>query len=149
MTAPYRFRAFLIACILIPAGLSTASSRMQPHPLLTVEVERYNAMIAADRGALAPMLAEELVYIHSNGIRENKVQFLDAIEAGDIKYFSIVPSQTKVRDHGRWAVLTGLIDMTVDTSGKKQSATLFYTAIYERIDRRWQLISWQSTRARE
>ncbi len=149
MIQPLRLVVLLIACTLIPTGSSTAGSRMQPHPLLAVEAKRYEAMIAADRTALAPMLAEELVYIHSNGILENKIEFLDAVQAGDIKYLSIVPSETKIRDHGRWAVLTGLIDMTVHTSGKKQSATLLYTAIYERIDRRWQLISWQSTRARE
>ena len=148
MSQPIRLFALLIACTILPMGASTAGTRMQPHALLAVEVERYNAMIAADRSALAPMLAEELVYIHSNGIQENKVQLLDAIQAGDIKYLSIVPSETKIRDHGRWAALTGLIDMTVYTSGKKQSATLLYTAIYERVDRRWQLVSWQTTRAR-
>lgn len=124
-----------------------AGARHGPHPLLAVEAQRYQAMVDADRVALAALLGDELVYIHSNGIQENKTEFLDAVEAGDIRYLGIEPIETKVRDHGRWAVLTGIVRMLVHTDGRDQSARLFFTAVYERIDRRWQLISWQTTRA--
>lgn len=137
--------AFVIALVTLSSPSVMAGSRMQPHPLLGVEMARYQAMIAADREALATFLSDDLVYIHSNGIRENKVQFLDAVEAGDIRYLSIQPLETQVRDQGRWAVLTGAVRMTVHTGGRQRSADLFFTAVYERVHRQWQLSSWQTT----
>jgi hypothetical protein len=130
-----------------PISLRAGSSQTAPHPLLSVEARRYAAMVAANREALEPLLSDDLSYIHSNGIRETKAQFLDAVQAGDIRYTSIQPTETLVRDEGRWAMLTGVVRMTVVLGGKEQSARLFYTAIYERTRPGWQLVSWQTTRA--
>jgi len=127
-------------------SLLHAGGAPAPHPLLSVEVARYEAMIARDREALSRLLADDLIYVHSNGLRESKAAFIDAVENGDICYLGVETVETNIRDHGNWALLNGIVRMTVEIGGNRQSKSLHFTAVYRRIDRSWQLASWQTTR---
>ncbi len=50
--------------------------------LSLVEGELYRAMIARDDSLLPELLADDLVYIHSNGVSETKQAYLASVAAG-------------------------------------------------------------------
>ena len=44
--------------------------------ILALEERRYAAMLAADMGALEPLVHEDLVYTHSSGVVDGKASWL-------------------------------------------------------------------------
>lgn len=112
----------------------------------SVHAERFRLMTAGDLGALAPMLADDLVYVHSDGALENKEQFLERLRTGGIRYRTIESQETKVRVDGNTAIVTGVASMGVTTNGADRDIRLRYTAVYRRAGGRWLLTTWQSTR---
>jgi hypothetical protein len=52
----------------------------------SLERARSSAMRHWDLNTLQPMLADDLIYCHSNGRRENKAQRLESLQGGRIRY---------------------------------------------------------------
>lgn len=107
---------------------------------------RFKAMIAGDVAALSPLLADDLVYVHSAAELETKQQFLERLRSGAMRYRSIEPTETVVRTYGTVAVVNGRAKMKVTNNGADRDVDLRYTAVYRFGDDAWQLVSWQSTR---
>jgi ketosteroid isomerase-like protein len=111
-----------------------------------VHQTRFRLMVQNDLDALAPLLAEDLVYIHTTGEMESKQQLLDRLRGGALRYRSIEPSETVVRTGCDSATVTGRAKMGVTIGGADRDFEIRYTAVYRSTGGRWQLISWQSTR---
>jgi ketosteroid isomerase-like protein len=111
-----------------------------------VHQTRFRLMVQNDLDALAPLLAEDLVYIHTTGEMESKPQLLDRLRSGALRYRSIEPSETVIRTTGDLATITGRAKMAVTIGGTDRDFEMRYTAVYRSTGGRWQLVSWQSTR---
>ena len=127
---------------------------MPAHPIDTpieaireLERERFRAMVDGDGELLDALLAENASYVHTNGKRETKRQFIDAITAGRRRYRQIEIQSQDVMPGGRdtWIVFgRALLEME-----SKNGALLFpiaYTAIHIQVDKQWQLLAMQATR---
>ncbi len=108
--------------------------------------KRFAAMIEADVELLRPLLADELVYTHTTGRVETKLEFLSALSAGTLAYESIRLRGVEVRVYGEAAVATGESEMRVRMGGEALAFTIRFLEAYVRRDGRWQLVAWQSTR---
>ncbi len=112
-----------------------------------LERERFRAMVDGDGELLDALLAENASYVHTNGKRETKRQFIDAITAGRRRYRQIEIQSQDVMPGGRdtWIVYgRALLEME-----SKNGALLFpiaYTAIHIEVDGQWQLLAMQATR---
>ena len=112
-----------------------------------LERERFRAMVDGDGELLDALLAENASYVHTNGKRETKRQFIDAITAGRRRYRQIEIQSQEVIPGGRdtWIVYgRALLEME-----SKNGALLFpiaYTAIHIQVDKQWQLLAMQATR---
>lgn len=51
-----------------------------------LERERFRAMVDGDGQLLDTLLADNVSYVHTNGKRETKRQFIDGITAGRRRY---------------------------------------------------------------
>jgi len=111
-----------------------------------LEMRRFELMVARDMKGLEALLADDLTYTHSNGVLENKEQFLAKLNSGKTLYQSIQSEDVRVRVIGDVAIINGIALMRVWTGGQTQDLRLRYTDIYARREGRWQLILWQSTR---
>jgi len=111
-----------------------------------VEAMRFQAMVQNDLKSLDPLLAENLVYMHTDGTVESKSEFLERLRSGSLRYRSIAPTDVRVRTFGNTAVITGRSQMAVTNAGADHEFEILYTAVYEAAADRWQLVSWQSTR---
>jgi hypothetical protein len=110
------------------------------------ERQRFTALTAQNLAALDPLLADELLYCHSNGQVENKQQFLETVRTGRIRYESIDMHEFQARLYGEVAVGTGYITVQGSLGGQPMTLELRYTDVYAWRAGHWQLINWQSTR---
>jgi hypothetical protein len=112
-----------------------------------LERDRFRAMVDGDGELLDTLLAEAACYVHTNGKRETKRQFIDAITAGRRRYRQIEIQSQDIVAGGRdtWIVHgRALFEME-----SKNGALLFpiaYLAIHIEVDNRWQLLAMQATR---
>ncbi len=118
--------------------------------VLRTDEARIYTMIAPDAGALDDILAPDCIYVHSNGRTQTKAQLLDDLRTGAFKYTEIrYTSQPLVRLYGSTtAIITGTTQIEVK-SGENEPVklTLLVTVVYVAQGGRWQLASYQSTRA--
>lgn len=116
--------------------------------LLAADLARFRAQVARDTAALGPMLAEELVYTHSNALIETKDQFIESVGTGRIRYDAIFPVEITHRLYGGTAVGGGKISVRGQVRGTAFAAELLFTSVLVLVDGQWQLVAWQSTAAR-
>lgn len=112
-----------------------------------LERDRFRAMVDGDVPLLNQLLADNVSFVHTNGKRETKQQFIDAISAGHRRYRQIeIQSQDVLPFGSEICVVTGraLIEMEANSG-----ALLFpvaYTAIQAQEGGQWRLVAWQATR---
>jgi ketosteroid isomerase-like protein len=151
--------AGLALVLVLPAALCECPAAAAPHteaaPATPADAERevkqahadrFALMVAGDTAALAAVLADDLVYVHSSGAAETKAEFLAAISSGRMRYRAITDRETAVRTYGDVALVGGLVDVQVTVGGQDAAPTLRYLAVYARQGGAWRLVAWQSTR---
>ena len=119
--------------------------------VLRVEQARIRALLAAAAGALEPLLADDLLFVHVSGWSQNKKEYVESIRRGELKYEAIEPSAVHARVYGDAVVLTGRNAIKVRSErrqGQLLEAQILFTAVYVKSAGRWQLAVWQSTAAR-
>ena len=119
-------------------------------PAMEADKLRREAMVSGDIEKLAELLADGLVYTHSNGKVDNKKTLLEAIRSGASDYEKIEPSNMVVRARGGTVIVTGVVAVGVKTPEGPKAFDARFTAIYGRTkDGKWQLNTWQTTRLPE
>ena len=113
---------------------------------VAAEDARYAAQMAGDVAALEKLLADDLVYTHSNAAVDDKKAFIEAIRSGVTKYRTMKRSDMKTRTYGCIAILTGRADFQTTTKGQDSTVALRFHAIWAKRPSGLQFISWQSTR---
>jgi len=137
--------AFLLFFLLLLGEINLlAQSNMGQ--LLATEQSRFDAMIHRDTVTLQSLLAPDLVYIHSNALRETKAEHIRSVTSGKIVYENMERSNNSVRFYGKTAINTGDIHVKGIISGNPFDVRMLYTAVYRKIKKRWLLVSWQTTR---
>jgi hypothetical protein len=139
-----RFRLFLFLFLCQAWPLFAQNTAMTS--VLDFEQKRFDAMTRADTVALSPMLGNDLVYIHSNALKENKQEHLSAIASRNLVYKTMNREQAAVRIFGKTAVINGIVSVQGVIKGNDFTVRLLYTAIYRKKGRSWCLVNWQSTK---
>jgi hypothetical protein len=139
-----RFRLFLFLFLCQAWPLFAQNTAMTA--VLDFEQKRFDAMTRADTVALSPMLGNDLVYIHSNALKENKQEHLSAIASRNLVYKTMNREQAAVRIFGKTAVINGIVSVQGVIKGNDFTVRLLYTAIYRKKGRSWCLVNWQSTK---
>jgi hypothetical protein len=112
-----------------------------------LERERFRAMVEGDGTSLDQLLSEHATFVHTNGKRENKQQFIDAITAGRRRYRQIEIQSQDVLPVGREAwVISGRALIEMEANNGALLYPIAYTAIQAQEDGHWRLLAWQATR---
>jgi ketosteroid isomerase-like protein len=115
--------------------------------ILDAERRRFDAMIRHDTVALRDMLADDMLYIHSNALVETKAQHLSAIASGKLDYRRIErENPATIRRYGKIAVVYGPVKAGGVNQGTVFDVNLLVTAVYQKKKGKWLLVNWQSTR---
>lgn len=142
-----------IAATLFFASLSVAATAQATgcEPItageaIMAEDARYTAQMNDDFTAMNKLIADDLVYIHSSSVVDNKQTYIESMRSGSVKYRSMKRSDVTVRTFGCVATLTGLGNFEVTLNGKELSIEIRFHAIWAKRDGKVQFISWQATR---
>jgi ketosteroid isomerase-like protein len=111
------------------------------------EDARFAAQVAQDVDALRELVADDLLYIHSNALVETREDFLASVQSGNIRYLDMRPEgKRELVRYGRTAVTNGIVKVLGRYQGREFDIQLRYTAVYRKQRNNWQLVRWQSTR---
>jgi hypothetical protein len=115
--------------------------------VLAFERERVKATLTANTGELEQMLAEEVIWIHSSGKRDNKATYIQAIAEGKARYKTMSIEHSEARIYDKIAITNGILEfesILPDNTISKVRTT--FTSVYRKKKGKWQVISWQTTR---
>ena len=137
-----------IALIMILAGLPGLAQQQDSSvikEILQLEEQRFAAQVGKDYNFLEKIFADELVYIHSNGVVHDKNQYIQSIKDGKSAYNKIDIDTQGVRVyHKNTAVINGKV--YIDFPSVR--AHLIYTVVYVK-KKDWKVVSWQSLKLAE
>ncbi len=139
------------ACVLFAAGFpafaDTATEAAEAQAVLAAEDARFAAMVAGDAEAMRQAFAADLAYVHSTGAIQGRDELIEAIAGGQLRYFTLEPSERKVLILGPDAAyVMGLGHIRARLGDREVDFQARYLAIYGRTDGNWQLRAWQSLR---
>ena len=113
--------------------------------LLRLDDERSRAMTTADTAALERLMSDDIVYTHSSGRLDSKKSFIASIASGAVKYRRVHRKDVAASLREGFAILTGAVEIDVETGGKLLNLNLRFSNVWERTPKGWQQIAWQST----
>jgi hypothetical protein len=113
-----------------------------------LERDRFRAMVDGNGSLLDSLLSENVSYVHTNGKRETKRQFIDGITAGRRRYRQIEIQSQEVLPVGRetCVIVTGRALIEMEANNGALLFPIAYTAIHAQVDGQWRLVAWQATR---
>jgi ketosteroid isomerase-like protein len=99
-----------LAALLIATAVPGAKA--QADEVLKLQKQFQDACVAGDTAAIAPLMADEAIFIHGNGMAQTKEQFLAAIKAGQLALsaYDLKDPQVVLFDGG--AIVSGPVDLT-------------------------------------
>jgi hypothetical protein len=112
-----------------------------------LERDRFRAMVDGDVPLLNQLLSDNVSFVHTNGKRESKQQFINAISAGHRRYRQIeIQSQDVLPFGSALCVVTGRALIEMEANNGALLYPVAYTAIQAQEGGKWQLVAWQATR---
>ena len=113
---------------------------------LAAEDARYAAQTSNDFGALRTLIGNDLVYIHSSAVVDNKASYIESMSSGTVKYRVMRRSDVTVRTYGCIAIISGLGNFDVTVKGQDMAVEIRFHSIWAKRDRGLEFISWEATR---
>jgi hypothetical protein len=138
--------AALCAALCLPAAAQECSGTVSEDEAQRAEDARYAAQTTNDFAAMERMFGDDLVYIHSSSVVDDKAAYIDSMRSGTVKYRVMRRSDVKVRTYGCLALISGNGDFDVTVKGQDLSVPLRFHSIWAKRPGGLQFVSWQATR---
>ncbi len=133
----------LFLVLTVPAAAQSKTEQ----EILDTELRRFEAMERRDTALLRDLLADDLYYLHSNALHEDKAAHISAIASGRLIYKKMSRERAVVRRYGRTALVNGIVRVSGMLNQASFDIRLVYTAVYRKKCGKWRLANWQSTRS--
>jgi len=118
---------------------------MTKEQILALEQHRFNAMCAADAGALNELLHRDLKYTHSSGAVDSKESYVRGVKEKLWDYQSITASNQAVSVYGTTAVVHCNLRIDVKVGGAPKVVNSVALAVWVEDQGRWQVVAVHST----
>ena len=102
-------------------------------------------MLAGDITALAEMLSDRLLYVHSVGGRDTKASLLAKISGGDLRYLSLDPPEPEAIVLGDTVLLSGTLRGEAVIGGQPRRLNNSTLTVWTAEDGTYRLIAYQPT----
>lgn len=109
-----------------------------------LDAKRAAFILARDFAGLAPLIAEDLRYVHSSAVLENKQQYMDKLTSGHYAYRSMNIIQREMRVIGDVVLVNGDVRIEVAVNGTPKVVMSRYLQVWAKRSAGWQMVSWQS-----
>ncbi|MHA8093372.1 nuclear transport factor 2 family protein [Aquirufa lenticrescens] len=136
-------KVLILLCLLAPI----ISFAQNEESLKEAELNRFKVMVAKDIPGLQAVLHKDLVYFHSSGMQDSKDTYIASIASGKSSYVTITPEEMQQRVYGKTGINTGIVSILQQAAdGVQTTIRLRFTDVFVYADKRWQMVSWQSTK---
>jgi Domain of unknown function (DUF4440) len=129
-----------------PARAGDCGGPVTAEEALASEDARYAAQMGDDFGAMQKLIGDDLVYIHSSAVVDNKTSYIDSMKSGAVKYRVMRRSDVTVRTYRCIAIISGLGNFDVTVKGQDVAVEIRFHSIWAKRDNGLQFISWEATR---
>jgi ketosteroid isomerase-like protein len=123
----------------------TTSDTLTDTGVEQLEDRRYAAMVAADLGALDELLAEDVLYAHSNASVDTKASYLELLRTGSLVYHSLEHTTDVVISRPGLRIVSGTMSGSIDLEGTAKTLNSRVAAVWVLDGDRWRLASFQPT----
>ena len=106
--------------------------------------QRTKAILERNFAALAPLLGDDLRYIHSSAVQENKSEYLEKLTSGHYIYHGLDVQEREYRVLGDVVLVNGDLRIEVEVKGTRKVVLSRYLQVWARRASGWQMVSWQS-----
>lgn len=114
--------------------------------ILALENRRYKAMVEKDFAALGELLADDLVYTHSNAVVDSKASYIEGIRNKRWDYAGAERPEEKIEVFVDCARVTGHVRLTLNNAdGGTRKVNGRFLNMWVRRNGTWQMVAWQST----
>ena len=136
-------KVLILFCLLAPM----IGFAQNEESLKEAELNRFKVMVAKDIPGLQAVLHKDLVYFHSSGMQDSKDTYIASIASGKSSYVTITPEEMQQRVYGKTGINTGIVSILQQAAdGVQTTIRLRFTDVFVYADKRWQMVSWQSTK---
>ena len=139
-----RVAVILVSIVAAPIKGQTVTAR-DSLALVAAEHRWADANIACDTSAMASVLSDSLMFVHTDGAADGKGAYLTKVAGCQVTRVEITP--TSVHILGDVAIVDGLLRMTFkggETNALNPPGT--YSRVYVRSGSRWVMFAHHSTR---
>lgn len=110
----------------------------------SLDNKRSQATLNKDFEALELLIGEDLRYIHSSSVQEDKKQYLDKLASGHYVYHGLDVLQREFRVLGDVVLVNGDLRIDVEVAGTKKIVMSRYLQVWAKRSPGWQMVSWSS-----
>jgi hypothetical protein len=146
MTISRTLSALALAMPLVGAATLPAAAQSNVDAVKALEKQRFEVSVKGDYAALDKLLADDLIYVHSNGNVDNEKTFLEGLTSGRSKYKSIEPLEMKARELNGLVFIDGRAKVQVESNGQTNDLLLTYLDVWAKRNGTWQMVHWHSAR---
>jgi hypothetical protein len=113
--------------------------------VLAAEGRRYQAMIDADLPELDRLLADQVSYAHSSGVRDTKDEYLQKVRTGYYDYWRIDHPVERAELVGDTAIIVGRMTAELGVDGTPKTIDNLALAVWVRTAGDWRLLAYAPT----
>lgn len=140
-----------LSILALVAGFGWISPLLAADPAVVAvfkaDQERLDAMMTGNVSALARVLSDELVFVHSDGRVESKGDYVKNLLAGDTAYEKAVTADVRTLEPAKGVViLIGAQTMRKRLGGTWSDVSLRFMSVWRNEDGDWRMVAWQSMR---
>jgi ketosteroid isomerase-like protein len=134
---------------ILPAALALAAAAWAApeEELKAAEMKWVAAATSNNFTQLEQLLADDLTYIHSTGVIEDKAAYLEALRSKRQKYDDIVHSNLRIKTYGGDAgIVTARMRMRGNSKGVPFDDQLLLIHVWVKQNGQWRLAAHQTTK---
>lgn len=124
--------------------MSTSSTADTIAHIESLDNQRTQAILTRNFQALEALMGDDLRYIHSSAVQENKTEYLDKLTSGHYFYHGLEVQQREFRVLGDVVLVNGDLRIDVEVNGTRKNVLSRYLQVWARRPSGWQMVSWQS-----
>jgi hypothetical protein len=111
-----------------------------------LENKRWQLLLRGDAEALTDLVSDDLQFVHSSGLKDDKKQYLDSIRTGAVIYRSAdTRIETVVPLGDESFIASGALKMTANVRGTERNLHSLFMVVWRREQETWRFVAHQTT----
>ena len=135
----------MLLCSMVSLSNPLPESKVEKEVLAAMNTWR-QAMITRNRAALEKIYAPGLIYAHSSGKQENKVEAIEAVVNGKDRIESIELTDISVAVYGTTALVKAKVMMRMNSGDSASTINLDALHVWIKSASNWQMVARHATR---